>query len=140
MPDRPVLMPTSIGVPTAPKETGVDWMISVTSTAAMAGKPIATNRGAATAAGVPKPEAPSIIEPNSQAMMIAWMRRSGERSVKPRRMARMAPLSCTVCRTRMAPKMMKSSVSAVTRPLTVAPATVPRSWPQTVSAMIAVAA
>ena len=40
------MMPTSIGVPTAPKYTGVDWMISVTMTAAMAGKPIASTSGA----------------------------------------------------------------------------------------------
>ena len=34
----------------------------------MAGKPIATSRGAATAAGVPKPDAPSINEPNILAL------------------------------------------------------------------------
>jgi hypothetical protein len=45
---------------------------------------------------VPKPEAPSISEPNSQAMMITWTRRSRETLVKPRRIARMAPLSSSV--------------------------------------------
>ncbi len=90
------MTPTSIGVPTAPNETGVDWMISVTMTAAMAGKPMATSSGAAMAAGVPKPEAPSISEPNSQAMMIACTRRSGEIEVKPLRIARIAPLSSSV--------------------------------------------
>ena len=39
-------------------------------TAANAGKPIATIRGAATAAGVPKPDAPSIKHPNNQAIKI----------------------------------------------------------------------
>ena len=52
-------------------------MISVTSTAAMAGKPMATSSGAAMAAGVPNPDAPSISDPNNQAMMIACTRRSG---------------------------------------------------------------
>jgi hypothetical protein len=46
--------------------------------------------GAATAAGVPNPEAPSISAPNSQAMMIPCAHRSGEMLVEPCRMARMA--------------------------------------------------
>ena len=54
-----------MGVPTAPKLTGVDWMINPTITAAIAGKPIASNSGATTAAGVPKPEAPSMKLPKS---------------------------------------------------------------------------
>jgi len=60
-----------IGVPTAPKDTGVLWMIKVTITAAMAGKPMATSIGAATAAGVPKPAEPSMKEPNRKAMIMA---------------------------------------------------------------------
>ena len=36
--------------------------------AAIAGNPMATNKGAAIAAGVPKPEAPSIKDPNNQAI------------------------------------------------------------------------
>ena len=72
------------------------WMIRVTMTAAIAGKPMATSSGAAIAAGVPKPDAPSISEPNSQAMMMHCTRRSGEIRVKPPRMARMAPLSSSV--------------------------------------------
>lgn len=72
----------------------------------MAGKPIATSRGAAMAAGVPKPDAPSISDPNSQAMMMACTRRSGEMLVKPLRMDRMPPLSSSVNSSRIAPKMM----------------------------------
>ena len=56
----------------------MDWMIRPTMTAAIAGKPSASSSGATTAAGVPKPEAPSMKEPNSQPMMIACTRRSGE--------------------------------------------------------------
>jgi hypothetical protein len=80
-----------IGVPSAPKVTGVDWMISPHMTAAMAGKPSASSSGAATAAGVPKPDAPSMKEPNSQAMITAWTRRSGLMRVKPARIDAMAP-------------------------------------------------
>ena len=74
-----------IGVPTAPKDTGVDWIIIPIITAPRAGNPIATSSGAAMAAGVPKPEAPSIKQPNSQARMRAWTRRSGLILVKPAR-------------------------------------------------------
>ena len=68
---KPLFTPTMIGVPTAPNDTGVDWIIMPINTAASAGKPIATNSGAAMAAGVPKPDAPSMNEPKHQAMMIA---------------------------------------------------------------------
>ena len=71
-------------------------MISVTMTAAMAGKPMATSSGAAMAAGVPNPDAPSISDPNNQAMMIACTRRSGEMLVNPARIDRMPPLSSSV--------------------------------------------
>lgn len=90
-PANPAFTPTRIGVPTAPKATGVDWTIRAESTAAMAGKPIATSRGAAIAAGVPNPAAPSSNPPNSQATMIAWTRRSGEIVVNPARIDSIAP-------------------------------------------------
>ncbi len=77
VPESPPFTPMMMGVPSAPKVTGADWMINPHMTAAMAGKPSASSRGAATAAGVPKPEAPSMNDPNSHAMMIAWTRRSG---------------------------------------------------------------
>ena len=64
-------MPTRIGVPTAPKVTGVLWMINVHMTAASAGKPRARSKGPATAAGVPKPDAPSIKAPNIHATMMS---------------------------------------------------------------------
>src|SRR5574343_523272 len=49
---RPVLRPTRIGVPTAPKDTGVLCTSMPRITAASAGKPMATSSGAAMAAGV----------------------------------------------------------------------------------------
>ena len=45
-------------------------MIIPAVTAAIPGKPSPTSSGTATAAGVPNPDAPSINEPNSQAIMI----------------------------------------------------------------------
>ena len=72
----PPWTPTKIGVPTAPNVTAVLWIIIPNITAPAAGKPMATMRGAATAAGVPNPAAPSMKDPNSQAMMTTCTRRS----------------------------------------------------------------
>ena len=104
--ERPVLTPTRIGVPAAPKLTGVLWMIMPAMTAAMPGNPSPTSSGTATAAGVPNPAEPSMNEPNSQATMITCTRRSGVMFVKPCRIVLSAPLSCRVFSKRMAPKMM----------------------------------
>ena len=121
--DSPVFTPTKIGVPTAPKETGVLWMIIPDMTAAIAGKPRATSRGTATAAGVPNPAAPSMKEPNNQAMMITWILRSGVMSVKACRMVLIAELSSNVFSSRIAPKTMYRSDAATIRPLAEAAAT-----------------
>ena len=50
----PPCTPTKIGVPTAPKVTAVLWIIMPNITAPAAGKPMATMRGAATAARRPE--------------------------------------------------------------------------------------
>lgn len=75
-------------------------------TAAKAGKPKATNKGLQTAAGVPKPEAPSRKLPNSQTIIIAWMRLSGEIANSPRRIVAIAPDSRKIFSSKIAPKMM----------------------------------
>ena len=113
---RPLLTPMMIGVPTAPKDTGVLCTSMPSSTAASAGKPIATSSGAAIAAGVPKPDAPSMKQPNSHAMMIAWMRRSGLIVAKPARIAVMPPEYFSVLSSRMAPKMIHSTPTVITSP------------------------
>jgi len=113
---RPLLTPMMIGVPTAPKDTGVLCTSMPSSTAASAGKPIATRSGAAIAAGVPKPEAPSMKQPNSHAMMMAWMRRSGLMVAKPARIAVIPPEYFSVFSSRMAPKMIHSTPIVITRP------------------------
>src|SRR5699024_7887600 len=111
-----------MGVPTAPKLTGVDWMINPTITAAIAGKPIASNSGATTAAGVPKPEAPSMKLPKSQPMMMACTRLSEEIWSKPALMRFIAPDTVTVDKRSRAPKTIYRSVAATTTPSTVAAA------------------
>ena len=65
-----------MGVPTAPNVTAVLCIIIPSITAARGGKPMATMSGAATAAGVPNPAAPSMNEPKSHAMMTTCTRRS----------------------------------------------------------------
>ena len=87
-----------------------------TTTAATAGKPSATISGAATAAGVPKPEAPSMKQPNSQVTMIACTRRSGLMPEKPLRMARMPPECLSVLSSRIAPKMIHRIEAVSTNP------------------------
>ena len=116
-------MPTRMGVPTAPNVTGVLWMISVHITAARAGNPSASSSGPATAAGVPKPDAPSMNAPNIQATMMSCTRRSRDTSMKPRRMEAAAPLSERVCSSRIAPKMIHSSETAMIDPRIEAAAT-----------------
>lgn len=80
---------------------------------------MATSSGAAMAAGVPKPEAPSMKQPNSQAMMMAWMRRSGLMVAKPARIAVMPPECLRVFSSRIAPKMIHSTPTVMIRPCTV---------------------
>ena len=106
----------TIGVPTAPKETGVLWIIIPISTAANAGKPMATSKGAAIAAGVPKPEAPSIKVPKHQAMIIAWTLLSGEMLVKPWRITSIAPVYFNVLSRKIAPNTIHKTDTVITKP------------------------
>ena len=135
---KPPCTPTSSGVPTAPKDTGVDWMIMPNITADSAGKPTATISGPATAAGVPKPEAPSMKQPNSQAIRITWMRRSGVMRAKPLRMLAMPPECFSVFSSSSAPKMIHSTCTVMMMPSSVAARTRLKLTPQAVSAIRAV--
>ena len=96
-------------MPTAPNDTGVLWMIIPATTAAIAGKPSPTMSGTVTAAGDPKPAAPSMNAPNSQAIRITCTRRSGEMFVNPFLITASAPLCLRVLSNRMAPKMIYSN-------------------------------
>ena len=93
-------------------------MISATVTAAMAGNPTAMSRGAATAAGVPNPAAPSMKAPNIQAMIMAWMRRSGVISMNPLRMVATAPLFVRVFNMSSAPKTIQRMAAQMVTPWT----------------------
>ena len=117
-PPRPPCTPTSTGVPTAPKVTAVLWIIMPIMTAPAAGKPIATMSGAATAAGVPNPAAPSMKDPNSHAMMMIWTRRSSLMLRKLRRIAETPPDCSRVLSSRIAPKMMTSRSKVRNSPCT----------------------
>jgi len=55
-------------------------------------------------------------QPNSQAMMMAWMRRSGLIVAKPDRIAVMPPEYLSVFSSRMAPKMIHSTPTVITSP------------------------
>src|SRR5699024_1387850 len=114
---RLVLTPTSIGVPTAPYDTGVDCSINAIMTAASAGKPRAMSSGPITVAGAPHPAAPSRNVPNSHATMIACTRLSGEMLVKDTRIVATAQLSLSTLSSRTAPKTMTPTSSAVSTPL-----------------------
>jgi len=59
-----------VGVPTAPYATGVLFMIRAHIAAQSGGNPKPINSGAARAAGVPKPAAPSINAPNMKPIII----------------------------------------------------------------------
>ena len=87
-------------------------------TAAIAGKPRANKSGATTAAGVPKPAAPSMKEPKSHAMMMTCTRRSGEMAMKPERIVSIAPDRVIVARSRSAPKTIHSRPIATRMPWT----------------------
>jgi len=103
-------------VPTAPNVTAVLWIIIPTITAAAAGKPMATIRGAAMAAGVPNPLAPSMNEPKSHPMMTICTRRSSLMEWKLRRMAATPPECSNVLRSSSAPKMMIRMSTVMNRP------------------------
>ena len=113
---KPPWTPTIRGVPTAPKETGVDWIIIPKTTADTAGNPIATISGAATAAGVPNPDAPSIKHPNSHAIRITWIRRSGLILEKPLLIVITAPEYFSVLSSIMAPKIIHKIPTVIIKP------------------------
>ena len=71
------LKPTRTGVPTAPKVVGTLLKARQTTAAHSGGKPRPSSSGAASAAGVPKPAAPSMKAANMKPMMMVCTRRSG---------------------------------------------------------------
>ncbi len=63
--------PNHVGVPTAPNDTGTEFMTRANMATFNGLKPKPTRIGAAIAAGVPKPDAPSIMKANAQPIIIS---------------------------------------------------------------------
>ena len=85
-------------------------------TAASVGNPIATIKGAAMAAGVPKPDAPSIKHPKSHAIRITWTRLSLLILLKFCRIVFIAPEYLSVLRSINAPKIIHRILIVIIRP------------------------
>ena len=66
-----VLKPYQVGVPTAPKETGTEFITRANMTTCIGLNPRPTKIGAAMATGVPKPLAPSNIKANAHPIIIS---------------------------------------------------------------------
>ena len=98
-----------VGVPIAPKLTAVLSHIKVTTAAATGGNPKLTNSGAAKAAGVPNPAAPSINEENIQPIMMACILASLEMDLKPLLIECMPPLSFSIFITIIAPVIVTNT-------------------------------
>ena len=108
-----------VGVPTAPNGTGIELNSSATIAAANGGKPTLIRSGAQSAAGVPKPAAPSIKPPKMKPMIIACKRASGVIPVNMRLIALIAPDLDKVFMIRIAPKIITSTSNALRKPVKV---------------------
>ena len=113
---NPLFTPITIGVPTAPNDTGVLCIIIPINTAPSAGNPIATSKGAAIAAAVPKPEAPSRKQPKHHAIIMACTRLSGDTLVNPARITAIAPVCFNVFNRKIAPKTIHNTETVITKP------------------------
>ena len=111
-------MPNQVGVPTAPKDTGMVFMISAKTATGTAGKPRPIRMGAASAAGVPKPLAPSIMNENAQPTIINWATGLALTPLSQSLTTRIAPECSIVLNRKIAPQMIRMGVSAVSNPLT----------------------
>src|SRR5215469_18639575 len=98
------LKPNHIGVPTAPKVTGTEFMTRVRIATGVASKPRPTSRGAAIAAGVPNPLAPSIMNEKAHPTIISWATGLGLTSLSHSPMVRSAPECRIVWDNRIAPQ------------------------------------
>ena len=105
-----------IGVPTAPKVTAETSAIRARQTAAIAGKPSAISRGAATVAGVPNPAAPSMKHTSSHPTNSIWMRLSGVTRSTSSRMRASAPLARITPRKARAPRTIRTTDPAMINP------------------------
>jgi|TARA_B110001454_G_C12711522_1_gene430926 hypothetical protein len=98
---------------------------------------MATISGAATAAGVPKPEAPSMNDPKSQAKMTTWTLLSSLILLKLRRIAETPPDLSRVFNRNRAPKIISSKSKVVNNPSTDEAATFAQDMSQNMRAIAA---
>ena len=85
----PVILPrVVIGTAMAPKATGAVLATNATDAALIGEMPTAISITAVTATGVPKPASASSSAPKQNAMMMAWIRWSGDSDPKARRSTR----------------------------------------------------
>ena len=93
-------------------------MISASTATRRAGKPRPTRMGAARAAGVPNPLAPSIMKAKAQPMTMSWATGLPLTLSSHSLTTAMAPEYSMVLNMKMAPQMIRMGVSAVSRPFT----------------------
>ena len=111
-----VLNPTRTGVPTAPNDTATLSAINADTTAIIGLKPKATINGAVTIAGVPKPDAPSMSDPNKNATIITWTRISPDIFWKPALIRFTAPVCRNVLSSTSAPNKIYRIVNVLCVP------------------------
>src|SRR5215471_16135942 len=112
------LKPNHIGVPTAPNVVGTEFITNVRTATLTGSKPNPTSRGAAIAAGVPKPLAPSIMNGKHHPTIINWATGLELTSLSHVPMTRSAPERRIVCASRIAPQIIDIGVRAESAPFT----------------------
>src|SRR5215467_6943601 len=112
------LKPNHMGVPTAPKVVGTEFIIKVRMATLTGSKPNPTSRGAAIAAGVPKPLAPSIMKGKDHPTIINWATGLELTSLSLLPITRSAPERRIVCDSRRAPAIIDIEVKAESVPFT----------------------
>src|SRR5262249_55008214 len=112
------LKPNHIGVPTAPKVAGTEFITNARIATRTGSKPRPTSRGAAIAAGGPEPLEPSSMNGNAQPTIINWATGLGLTSLSHSPMICSAPERRIVCDSRIAPQMIDMGVKAESIPFT----------------------
>lgn len=109
-------MPNHVGVPTAPKDTGTEFMTRAKTATLKGLKPKPIKIGAAMAAGVPNPEAPSIIKANAQPIIINCATGLGLILLSQWRILLVQPVSSIIRLKKIAPKITVIGVAALMMP------------------------
>ena len=108
--------PNQVGVPTAPNDTGTEFITRVKIATFNGLKPRLIRIGAAIAAGVPKPDAPSIIKANAQPIIINCATGFGLMVASHLRITSIQPVVSIMWLNIIAPKITVIGVRVETRP------------------------